>query len=67
MARFKKTEKWRRVLPGFLPLIVCNMPEDFEMEEDGARNIAFSGRILVYPEEVDAVSTEIELSFIKFE
>ena len=43
------------------------MPEDFEMEEDEARNIAFSGRILVYPEEVDAVSTEIELSFIKFE
>ncbi len=53
--------------PPYLPMIICNMPAEFEMEEDESRSVTFSGRILVYPENIDALSTDVELRFLKFE
>lgn len=50
-----------------LPMIVCNMPAEFEMEEGASRNVTFGGRVLVLPEEVDALNTDIELNYLKFE
>ena len=53
--------------PPYLPMIICNMPAEFEMEEDESRSVTFSGRVLVYPENIDALSTDVELRFLKFE
>lgn len=53
--------------PGLLPMVVCNMPAKFEMEEDASKNVTFSGHLLVLPEEIDAMNTDIELNYLKFE
>lgn len=54
--------------PGqLLQIVVCNMPAEFEMEKDVPRNVTFGGRILMLPDNVDALNTDIELNYLKFE
>ncbi|WP_132221012.1 hypothetical protein [Albibacterium bauzanense] len=50
-----------------LPMIVCNMPASFEMAEDQFMSITFSGRVVIISDEADAINTDIELSYLKFE
>lgn len=51
----------------FLPITVCNMPPEFRMAEGESRDITFSGRIEVLPDNVDAGSVTMELNYLKFE
>lgn len=51
----------------YLPMVICNMPADFEMAEGESREVTFSGRVVILPDVVDALSTWIELSYLKFE
>lgn len=51
--------------PGQLPLIICNMPPNFVLKDGDPRNVLFSGRFDDL-DEFDAVSANIELSYLKF-
>lgn len=53
-------------VPGELPMIVCNMPDDFKMELGASRKVLFSGLVGVYPETVDAYATYVEVSYLKW-
>lgn len=53
--------------PSRLPMVVCNMPSSFEMAEDQSINITLSGRVVIISDEADAINTDIELSYLKFE
>lgn len=52
---------------GLLPITVCNMPREFQMSEGASRDITFGGRMVVYPDNVDALSVPMELDYLKFE
>ncbi|MCU7693691.1 hypothetical protein ACFSPU_05035 [Haoranjiania flava] len=52
---------------GHLPMVVCNMPATFQMTEGKARNVKFGGRILIISDQADAVNTNIELNYLKFQ
>lgn len=61
-----------------LPLWIINLPYghprydsmqhacEFEMVEGESRSVTFSGHVLVYPENIDALSPDLELRFLKF-
>jgi|GEM_PF-2491716 len=51
---------------GQLPLEVCNIPSTVKLNENESKNISFSGNIAIMPDEVDAISTKIELTGMKF-
>lgn len=53
-------------VPGELPMIICNMPDDFTMESGASRKVHFSGFVGVYPETVDAYATYVELFYLKW-
>lgn len=50
-----------------LPITICNMPPEFTMAEGELKEVTFSGRIEVYPENVDAISVPMELHRLKLE
>lgn len=52
---------------GRLPMVVCNMPASFQMTEGKTRNVKFSGRVLIISDQTDAVNTNIELNYLKFQ
>lgn len=51
----------------YLPMIVCNMPSDFEMAEGASREVTFSERVVILPDGVDVFGTPVELNYLKFE
>ncbi|MEJ7559971.1 MAG: hypothetical protein WKF66_16785 [Pedobacter sp.] len=52
-------------IPGYLLLEVCNMPAAVELSRYEKRDISFSGKMTVLPEQVDAFSTRLELTKIR--
>jgi hypothetical protein len=52
-------------IPGFLPLEVCNMPTAIKLNQYQNREINFSGKMTILPEEVDAFSTRLELTKVR--
>lgn len=53
-------------IDGELPLEICNMPSSFKMEEEGKSTVIFSGNMEVLGDRVDAISTRLELTKLKY-
>ncbi|WP_262709338.1 hypothetical protein [Sphingobacterium alkalisoli] len=43
------------------------MPRELQMSEEESKDITFGGRMVVYPDNVDATSAPMELDYLKFE
>ncbi len=47
------------------PLVICNVPEDLEMEKGASVPVRFSGRIPINPGNEFWIWTDVELSYLE--